>query len=138
MILTAKETEAFTWLFFEAAGGKIDRSVIAPGNITYPDIQGTKGLILVHGNLPPWVIAPATSHYRNRCQWQAWYDAKEKGAIVVFSFIPEIYPVGMLIEDPLPCLICNQPIKKGAIQPYCVEHREHSLSRQRYQPRTKP
>ena len=137
MLIKAREVDDFTWIFFEATGNRVDRSIL--GNLSYPEVNGGKGVIFVQGKLPTWSIASANIRYQDECQWLAWYDPNEHGSIVTHSLIPEYYPVGLRIEDPLPCLVCQKDLKRGTTQPYCADHREQSLSRQRYRSkRSKP
>lgn len=125
--LRALEVEEFTWLFFEAKGGVVDRATLA--QIQYPDLLGTKGVVIVWGRLPTWITDGAISYYRNRTQWQGRYDSELGGAVIIASFNPNEYPVGGLIEYPLPCLVCNKDLRKGAIYPYCKEHEDRSPAR---------
>lgn len=127
--LTTQELEDFTYLFIEVRGNYFDRVDIL--NLEFPEINGTKGLIMSCGKIPYWLIAPVISHYRNKCKWQAIKESGKPISIVVMSFDPGT-PVASEIATNFNCLICGDGLRVDTIYPYCEKHKNHAPERQTY------
>lgn len=99
--------------------------------IQYPQLDGTKGLVIV--GYHTWIMGAVFYNYRNRTPWVAGYDPTLKGAVVIVSLSPDRV-VGELIEMQLPCLQCAKEgvetwVKPGAKYPYCTKHQGYAAHR---------
>jgi len=127
--ITTVEKDLETWIFIQVRG-KADRLDLL--QMTFPEINGTKGLIISCGRIPYWLAAPIISHYRNRCKWQAIKEAGKPIAIVTTSFDPDM-PIASEIATSMNCLVCDSHLRSDAIYPYCETHKNHAPERQAYQ-----
>jgi hypothetical protein len=108
-------------------GGRINPTDLR--TLAFPECEGFP-VILCGADDAAIPLAKALAWYRDRCPWVAWYSAPNKGAIVVES-VGGAKVVGDLLPLRLPCLICNKSLRAGAKAPFCTNHRQHSLRRQR-------
>ena len=131
--ISALEKDTETWVFIQTRG-KGDRLDLL--QMTFPEIDGTKGLIIFCGKIPYWLAAPVISHYRNRCKWQAIKESGKPVAIVTTSFDPDT-PVASEIPVEMNCLVCDLSLRSDAIYPYCENHKNHAPERQTYQKKKK-
>ena len=128
--------ETFTWLFVESRKSAPEPTDLL--TLEFPDVDGSKGIVISSGKLHAWTTDGLISHYRNRSKWQARYDPLLKGAIVTHSFAKE-YPVTKVLPLKLPCLACAEEgretlLRAGAIYPYCQQygHQNYAPERQNY------
>lgn len=126
--LSIHEQPTYTLLFVDATKST---KPIELQKINYPQLDGTKGLVVV--GYSTWIMGAVFYNYRNRTQWVGGYDPILKGAVVIVSLTADRV-VGELIEMALPCLKCaelgiEKKIKVGAKYPYCDDHRGVALHR---------
>jgi hypothetical protein len=132
--LTVREEEEFSYLFIEVRGNAPDRIDLL--TLEFPEVKGTKGLVISCGKVPYWLAAPVISHYKNLTKWQAIKESEKPIAIVTVSFDPDI-AVATEIEVNLNCLICGLGLKSNATYPYCEVHKNRAPARKTYQKKKK-
>lgn len=127
MKLTSTPLNDAVLVHCDLRGGRIDPTALR--TLAFPECEG-RPVVLAGADDAAIVLAKALAWYRNRAPWVAWYSAPNKGAIVVES-VGGARVVGDLIPLKLPCLVCGTDLRAGAKAPFCTQHREHSLRRQR-------
>lgn len=75
---TATDHDGYTLLEFSIPGGVCEPSDLA--NLTPPDVDGTKGVVL-SGRGPVWLYAALAHHYHTT-QWVGTFDPRLGGAVV--------------------------------------------------------
>lgn len=112
--LTTFTEKDFSWMMVETPPGVVDPKHL--NRIQHPDLDVTKGLILMSRGTPGWYLLSVFLYWEEKLPWMAIYDEKEQGAIVVFSMSQE-YAVADFMPLKLPCLVCGNNLRGDAIYP---------------------
>ena len=116
-------------MIVEVKGGKVNP--IQYRKIDFPPIEG-RGLAIAPTNSPLVITAPIVAMYSSLVPWIGIYEKQFDGiAVVIEAGKPGV------IERVIPFQpFCRHCAKETGSLFYCTKHRNHSITRQNYSPKT--